>query len=73
MCTNPTVLLTDEGGALRLAGTATVRECSFVSNTASDYAPAIFAVGSVEINDSAFHKNVFSCDEGQYLEKISEV
>ena len=69
----PHCTLTGAAGALRLAGVTTVRDCSFVSNTAYDKALAVLAVGSVEIYGSSFHKNVFLCGEGQYLKKNPEV
>ena len=63
----------DVGGALRLAGTTTIRDCSFVYNMATNSGLAVAAVGSVEINGSYFHKNVFSCVEGQYLDEVRQV
>lgn len=65
--------LSGVGGALRLGGITSIRECSFVSNMASDSGLAVAAVGSMEINGSSFHRNVFSCDEGEYLEEVRKV
>lgn len=62
---NPT--LPDIGGALRLGGGTTIRDCSFVSNMAANIGLAVAAVGSAEIYDSEFRGNVFSCREGEFL------
>lgn len=61
------------GGAIRLAGETTVLDCSFVANMASNSGLAVAAVGSMEMSGSSFDGNVFSCDEGEYLEEVQKV
>lgn len=63
----PDPILPDVGGALRLGGGTSIRDCAFISNLASSGGLAVAAVGSVEINDSSFRGNVFICGEGTYL------
>ena len=57
----------DVGGALRLGGNTTIRECHFVSNLASRSGPAIGAVGMTAISDSHFKGNTFFCQEKKFL------
>lgn len=62
------------GGALRLAGTASVVNCSFVENPSSDGGGA--AVASIGVISSmsgvAFKSNAFDCQGGTFLD-IDEV
>ena len=61
------------GGAIRLGGDATIYDCSFISNKASSSGLAVSVIGSVDIKGSSFDGNVFSCDEGEFMEYILHV
>lgn len=61
-------VISDLGGALRISGVSTMSGCSFTSNMASNSGLAVSAVGSLEISGSSFDGNVFSCEEGTFLE-----
>eukprot|EP00903_Cladosiphon_okamuranus_P014374 g13345.t1 len=57
----------DVGGALRLGGSALIRDCSFLSNLASTRGLAIAVVGwSVDMSGSTFDGNDFSCPVGSF-------
>ncbi|CAM9358530.1 unnamed protein product [Ectocarpus sp. 13 AM-2016] len=57
----------DVGGAMRLGGTTIVRECSFLSNSASVRGFAVAAVnGSANISSSSFEGNELYCESGSY-------
>eukprot|EP00903_Cladosiphon_okamuranus_P012529 g11732.t1 len=63
---------TDVGGALRLGGTAFVRDCSFVSNSATSRGPTAAVVASANISGSSFERNELYCEVGSYREDIDE-
>ena len=54
------------GGALRLGGTAVVRDCSFLFNSATNRGPAIVVVVSPDITGSSFDRNELYCEAGSY-------
>lgn len=58
------------GGALRLAGTATLENCSFVENVSEDGGgAAVSNIGSISKMDNiSYRGNVFSCDSGMFLD-----
>ena len=64
------------GGGLRLAGTASVRQCYFEENISElGGGPAVSSVGFLSnVNFSEFVDNVFDCDPGTFLdfEEIDE-
>ena len=57
------------GGALRLAGEASLYKCLFVDNVSGfDKGPAVSNIGFISnVTDNIFRGNVFSCDPGMYL------
>lgn len=57
------------GGALWLAGSVTIANCSFVDNVADeDGGPAVSNIGFINtVTDSFFDGNMFSCQEGTFL------
>ena len=62
------------GGALRLAGTTSVDNCSFIDNVSQpDGGPAVFNVGTMSNEtDTYFKGNVFFCEEQTFLDfKVS--
>ncbi|CAM9147480.1 unnamed protein product, partial [Ectocarpus fasciculatus] len=58
------------GGALRLAGTAEVNNCSFVENVSDDGGgAAVSNIGFVSrASNLSFSRNLFGCQEGMFLE-----
>lgn len=60
------------GGALRLAGTATLNNCSFLENSSDDGGgPAVSNIGFLSnISHSRFYDNVFMCNGGSFLDKV---
>lgn len=58
------------GGALWLAGSATIANCSFVDNVADeDGGPAVSNIGLINtVTDSIFDGNVFSCQDETFLD-----
>ncbi|CAM9150882.1 unnamed protein product, partial [Ectocarpus sp. 6 AP-2014] len=58
------------GGALRLAGTAEVNNCSFVENVSDDGGgAAVSNIGFVSsVSNLSFSRNVYGCQEGMFLE-----
>lgn len=65
--------LPDVGGALRLGGATTVRDCSFVANSASTRGLAVAVVDSANITLSSFDGNAFDCEAGEFLDEIRQV
>lgn len=65
--------LPDVGGALRLGGTTTILNTSFIANSASSRGLAIAAVGFANISDSTFAHNTFYCETGEFVEDIPQV
>jgi len=57
------------GGALRLAGEASLDNCSFVENVSgSGEGPAVSNIGFMSnVTSNVFRGNVFSCDLGMFL------
>ncbi|CAN0437324.1 unnamed protein product [Ectocarpus sp. 12 AP-2014] len=55
----------DVGGALRLGGTTIVRDCSFLSNSASR-GLAVAVIASASISGSSFERNELVCEAGSY-------
>eukprot|EP00903_Cladosiphon_okamuranus_P018661 g17175.t2 len=57
------------GGALRLAGTASVDNCSFSENVSDDSGgPAISNIGVIlKMQNVSFRHNVFACQPGMFL------
>lgn len=57
------------GGALRLAGTASVENCLFLENFSGDGGgPVVSNIGVVSnISGTSFRDNVFYCDPGEFL------
>eukprot|EP00903_Cladosiphon_okamuranus_P006392 g6257.t1 len=57
------------GGALRLAGTATLDNCTFVDNISEDgEGAAVSNIGSIsKLTNSSFSGNAFSCQPGMFL------
>ena len=58
-----------EGGALNLAGTSRLLNCSFVENISDEgRGPVVANIGYVNgISNCSFLGNVFSCDPGEFL------
>lgn len=58
------------GGALRLAGTASLDDCSFVENVSDDGGgAAVSNIGSLlKMEANSFSGNVFACQPGMYLD-----
>ena len=58
-----------EGGALSLAGTSSLLNCSFVENVADEgQGPAVANIGYVSgISNCSFLGNAFSCERGEFL------
>eukprot|EP00752_Nemacystus_decipiens_P007555 g6749.t1 len=58
------------GGALRLAGTATIDGCSFVENFSDDGGGAVVSnIGTISsMSDISFSGNGFNCPAGMYLD-----
>lgn len=58
------------GGAVRLAGTASFANCTFVENASSNgEGSAISNIGYISsIYNSSFRNNVFECDAGTFLD-----
>lgn len=58
------------GGALRLAGRATVNNCSFVENVSSEgNGAAVSNTGVISyMSDTSFTRNVFSCEPDKFLD-----
>lgn len=58
------------GGALRLAGTTEVNNCSFVENVSHDGGgAAVSNIGFVSrASNLSFNRNVFACQKGKFLE-----
>lgn len=56
------------GGALNLAGTSWLHNCSFIENTsAEDGGPAVQSLGgSIRVSEVTFVGNEFWCDSGRY-------
>lgn len=63
------------GGALRLAGMASLDNCFFIENTSdNEQGPAVSNIGSISsLSDTTFVHNVFACEPGMYLEYDDEV
>lgn len=59
-----------QGGALRLAGFAAIRGCSFVANRAGqDGGPGVSIVGfTSQMTSCSFSDNVFMCERGEFLD-----
>ena len=57
------------GGALRLAGIASIVNCSFIENISGlDGGPAVSNIGYVSnVTTSYFHDNVFNCENQMFL------
>ena len=57
------------GGALRLAGTSYLYDCSFVENTSDDAeGAAVSNIGSIlAMGNISFSRNVFDCQPGMFL------
>lgn len=56
------------GGAMRLAGTSTLENCSFVDNSSEENeGPAVSNIGFMNVTNCLFEYNVFNCEEGYYL------
>lgn len=57
------------GGALRLAGSAIVRNCSFVENLSdNDEGAAVSNIGVISrMEGNSFHRNIFSCPRDTFL------
>ena len=68
----PTLALPDVGGAMRLGGSADIRECAFFSNVASTRGLAVAVVGSANVSSSAFDGNQLSCAVGSYRSDTEE-
>ncbi|CAN0406384.1 unnamed protein product, partial [Ascophyllum nodosum] len=60
------------GGALRLAGKASVVNCSFNENVSElGGGPAVSNIGAMDnVNTCSFHRNVFNCEPQTFLEFI---
>ena len=58
-----------EGGALSLAGTTGLVNCSFVENISDEgRGPAVASIGYMSgISNCSFHSNAFSCQRGEFL------
>eukprot|EP00752_Nemacystus_decipiens_P002289 g2167.t1 len=58
------------GGALRLAGTASVDDCSFVENASDDgEGAAVSNIGFISsMSNATFSGNVFDCEPGTFLD-----
>lgn len=58
------------GGALRIVGTASLSNCTFVENASNDgKGPAISNVGYISSqNNSYFRDNIPQCDPGTFLD-----
>lgn len=58
------------GGALMLAGTATLDNCSFFENiSGEERGPAVSNIGYMsEVNECYFRGNMYRCDSEEYLE-----
>ena len=58
-----------EGGALSLAGTIRLVNCSFVENISDEgRGPVIANIGYMSgISNCSFHSNTFSCQRGEFL------
>ena len=58
------------GGALRLAGTASVDNCSFVENVSSDGdGSAVSNIGVIsKMENASFRDNIFACPTGMFLD-----
>lgn len=61
------------GGALRLAGKASIEGCSFEENVAAlEGGPAVHNIGYIsEMSNCHFNGNVFDCKEGAFLSSTS--
>ena len=57
------------GGALQLAGSASLDRCSFKDNVSGvDGGPAVSNIGSISgVSNSSFVRNILSCDQGTFL------
>ena len=57
------------GGALQLAGSASLDRCSFKDNVSEvGGGPAVSNIGSISgVNNSSFVRNVLSCEQGTFL------
>ena len=57
------------GGALQLAGSASLDRCSFKDNVSGvGGGPAVSNIGSIpSVRNSSFVRNVLSCDQGTFL------
>ena len=64
-----------EGGALNLAGTSRIMNCSFVENISDGgRGPAIANIGYLGgISNCSFYENALSCDRGEFLGYNSSV
>lgn len=51
---------------MRLGGSSVIRNCSFLSNSASDRGTAVAVVGSASVSGSSFDGNELSCAAGSY-------
>ncbi|CAB1096488.1 unnamed protein product [Ectocarpus sp. CCAP 1310/34] len=56
------------GGAMRLGGTVDVRNCSFLSNSATSRGLAIAVVAFANISGASFDRNELYCEAGLYRE-----
>ena len=58
-----------EGGALSLAGTTGLVNCSFLENiSGEERGPVIANIGHMSgISNCSFHSNAFSCQRGEFL------
>lgn len=58
---------------MRLGGAAVIRDCSFLSNSASTRGLAIAVVGSANISGSSFGGNEVDCGAGSYNNDADQV
>ncbi len=62
------------GGALRLAGTASMENCLFAENLSDDGGgTAVSNIGLLSMVNISFSGNVFDCEPGMFLDLSSEV
>ena len=61
--------MASEGGALSLAGTTGLVNCSFVENISDEgQGPVVANIGYMSgISNCSFHSNAFSCQRGEFL------
>eukprot|EP00903_Cladosiphon_okamuranus_P011652 g10960.t1 len=62
-----------QGGALRLAGSASVQNCTFLENVSDGRGgAAVLNIGHLSVSNSSFRDNAFNCEIEEFLDFAGE-